>query len=65
MRTLVEVRLPAGSVGLVVPWMDLARMDWTEYLRPLAELLAHEPEAEWMFTPISDEVDDKGALLGH
>lgn len=65
-RTLIEVRLPDGCVAaLIVPWMDLDRMDWTEYLGPLADLLAHEAEAEWSFTPIPDDIDDKGALLGH
>lgn len=65
-RTLIEVRLPDGcAAALIVPWMDLERMDWQEYLGPLADLLAHEQEAEWSFIPIPDEVDDKAALLGH
>lgn len=64
-RTLVEVKLPAGAIGLIVPWMDLSVMDWTELLQPLAGLLAHEPSAEWTFTPIPEDVSDKGALLGY
>lgn len=65
-RTLIEVRLPDGcAAALIVPWMDLERMDWQEYLGPLADLLAHEPEAEWSFTALADDVSDKTALLGH
>lgn len=65
-RTLIEVRLPDGCVAaLIVPWMDLERMNWTEYLGPLADLLAHEAEAEWVFTALADDVSDKTALLGH
>jgi hypothetical protein len=65
-RSLVEVHLPSGvSAGLVVPWMDLGLMDWTEYLQPLARLLADQSEAVWTAEPIPDDTDDKGALLGH
>lgn len=64
-RTLVEVKLPAGAIGLIVPWMDLSVMDWTELLQPLADLLAHESSAEWSFTPIPEETSDKSALLGY
>jgi hypothetical protein len=66
-RTLIEVHIPTGGgIGLIVPWMDLERMDWDRYLMPLAELVAAaHPSAEWTFTPIPDDVDDKGALLGH
>lgn len=66
MRALVEVTFSAGTVGMIVPWMELDRMDPLEYLRPLAELLADaQPDAEWSCSLIPDEVDDKSALLGH
>lgn len=67
MRTLIEVHTPGGGgIGLIVPWMDLDRMDWWKYLGPLAELVAAaHPDAEWTFTPIPEEISDKSALLGH
>lgn len=63
-RTLIEVHTPGGgSIGLLVPWMDLARMDWWEYLMPLAELMAvSHPTAEWTFRPIPDEMSDREAM---
>jgi hypothetical protein len=67
MQTLIEIHLPGGgSVGVVVPWLNLDAMDWWEYLEPLAQLVAAaHPQAEWIFTPLADGQTDKGALVGH
>lgn len=63
-RTLVEVFMPdGGSVGIIVPTLELDRMDWTEYLLPLAELVAaRHPGAVWMAKPIADDIDDRKAM---
>jgi hypothetical protein len=59
-RSLVTVRVPGGSFDLVVPYLDAEAMDWTEYLAPLAELVADQP-GEWSAKPIPDDMDDKEA----
>lgn len=65
-RCLIEVHIGSGGIGVIVPTMDLDRMDWWEYMQPLAELIAEaHPNAEWTFTPIPDEWSDKRAISGH
>ncbi|MCA1844843.1 MAG: hypothetical protein LC792_16945 [Actinobacteria bacterium] len=59
---LVEVDLGGGGVGLIVPWLELDRMEWIEYLRPLADCLAGKPDAVWTAKPIADDVDDRVAM---
>lgn len=63
-RTLIEVATPSGgSIGVIVPTLELDRMDWTEYLRPLAELVAvKHPQACWTARPLADDEDDRAAM---
>lgn len=61
-RVLIEGTAPNGAAfGVIVPTMDLDRMDWTDYLRPLADLLA-ECDVTWVCTPIPDDQDDRKAM---
>lgn len=61
-RVLIEIRVQGGEIGLIVPDLESDRMDWREYLVPLAELLADKRDAEWTATPIADDVGDREAM---